>query len=200
MSVISCCPNSSDHGTGLLHRRIKEIRIWLHPSCRESCNELVTSSPAVNGGASLPQRGTRPARFGFRTVSPGVGGAGFVPRPGASCGTVTCAPIRKRVIASRFLNVALSQAVEPRGSVPAPVTPCRPKAINRACGAPQTWVECGPTPAVASHRESAEPVCDVGMGDTKRWGSRRATTGGLWHGADAIHARRERRDSLAARR
>ena len=81
-----------------------------------TAKRAVTSSPAVNGGASLPQQGTRLPRFGFRTVSPGVSGAGFVPRSGASCGTATCAPIRKRVIATRFLNVALSRAVEPRGS------------------------------------------------------------------------------------
>lgn len=37
----------------------------------------MTSSPAVNGGASLSQWGTRPDRFGFGTASPGVGGAGF---------------------------------------------------------------------------------------------------------------------------
>ena len=38
---------------------------------------LVTSSPGVNGGASLPQQGTRSLRFGsvrFGSVSPGVSG------------------------------------------------------------------------------------------------------------------------------
>jgi hypothetical protein len=38
--------------------------------------------------------------------------------------------------------------------VPAPVTP-----FDRARGAPSPWVVDGPTPAVTSHRESAEPVC-----------------------------------------
>ncbi|WP_227375323.1 hypothetical protein [Haladaptatus halobius] len=34
---------------------------------------------------------------------------GFHPSSGVSCGTVTSAPILKRVIATRFLNAALSQ-------------------------------------------------------------------------------------------
>jgi hypothetical protein len=38
--------------------------------------------------------------------------------------------------------------------VSAPVIP-----FDRARRAPQTWVECGQTPAVASHRKSLEPVC-----------------------------------------
>jgi len=53
---------------------------------------------------------------GFRTGSPEVGGAGFDPRPGASCGPATGAPIRKRVIAARFFNAALSLAVVPRST------------------------------------------------------------------------------------
>jgi len=59
--------------------------------------------PVVNDGAS-PARGI-PAcrRVGFRTLSE-VGGTGFVPRSGASCGAVTGAPIRKRVIDARFLR------------------------------------------------------------------------------------------------
>jgi len=43
--------------------------------------------------------------------------------------------------------------------VPALVTPSRGQPIARARRAPQTWVECGPTPSAASRRESAEPVC-----------------------------------------
>lgn len=42
---------------------------------------------------------------------------------------------------------------------PARFTPFRGQPITRASRAPQTWVECGPTPAVATRRESAEPVC-----------------------------------------
>ena len=38
--------------------------------------------------------------------------------------------------------------------LPAPVTP-----FDRTHGAPQTWVECGPTLAFASHWESAEAMC-----------------------------------------
>jgi len=73
--------------------------------------------PVVNDGAS-PARGT-PAccRAGFRTLSPEVGGTGFVPCSGASCGAVTGAPIRKRVIDARFLRASLSQAIMPHGTV-----------------------------------------------------------------------------------
>ena len=72
---------------------------------------------AVNGEAS-PARGN-PARYraGFRTFSPEVGGTGFVPRSGASCGAVTGAPTRERVIDARFLGASLSQAVMPHGTV-----------------------------------------------------------------------------------
>ena len=43
---------------------------------------------------------------------------------------------------------------------PARFTPFRGQPITRASRAPQTWVECGPTPAVGK-RESAEPVCEL---------------------------------------
>jgi hypothetical protein len=138
----------------------------------------VTSSPAVNGGASLPQQRTRSlrfgsVRFGSRTVSPGVGGV----RP--SAGSVlwhrhTCS----------HPQACHRHAVSRRDSYPsgrtsrfrpgsAPVTPCRPKAINRACGAPQTWVECGPSPLAW---ETAEPVVtSTSRARTQRLGSRPAT-------------------------
>ncbi len=44
---------------------------------------------------------------------------------------------------------------------PARFTPSRGQPIVRASRAPQTWVECGPIPSVASRRESAEPVCEL---------------------------------------
>jgi len=116
----------------------------------------VTSSPAVNGDSSTA--GNPVVRFGFKTGSPGVDGAGFDPRPGASCGAVTGAPIRKRVIAVDFQPTALTQSVEPRGSVSARFTPCRPKAINRASRAPQTWVECGPHPALVRNGMWRNPI------------------------------------------
>ena len=70
----------------------------------------------MTDGASSPQEEPGLLPVGFRTRSPEVGGAGFDPRSGASCGPVTGAPIRKRVIAARFLDAALSQAVVPRGT------------------------------------------------------------------------------------
>jgi len=125
---------------------------------REILRSQVTSSPAVNGGASPSTAGNPVVRFGFKTGSPGVDGAGFDPRPGASCGAVTGAPIRKRVIAVDFQPTALTQSVEPRGSVSARFTPCRPKAINRASRAPQTWVECGPHPALVRNGMWRNPI------------------------------------------
>lgn len=85
---------------------------------------------AVNGEAS-PARGN-PAccRAGFRTLSPEVDGTGFVPRSGASCGTATCAPIRKRVIDAWFLRASLTQAVMPHG-IDGPVTLSRPYLSGR---------------------------------------------------------------------
>ena len=85
----------------------------MNTSTRSSCDILL----AVNGEAS-PARGN-PARYraGFRTFSPEVGGTGFVPRSGASCGAVTGAPTRERVIDARFLGASLSQAVMPHGTV-----------------------------------------------------------------------------------
>jgi hypothetical protein len=71
--------------------------------------------PVVNDGASPARGNPASCRAGFRTVSPEVDGTGFVPRSGASCGTATCAPIRKRVIDARFLRTSLTQAVMPRG-------------------------------------------------------------------------------------
>jgi hypothetical protein len=44
---------------------------------------------------------------------------------------------------------------------PARFTPSRGQPITRASRAPQTWVECGPTPAACRRRESAEPVCEL---------------------------------------
>jgi hypothetical protein len=119
-------------------------------------------------------------RFGFKTGSPGVDGAGFDPRPGASCGAVTGAPIRKRVIAVDFQPTALTQSVEPRGSVSARFTPCRPKAINRASRAPQTWVECGPHPALVRNGMWRNPIETHVCGRLSGFGggSGRATGGG----------------------
>jgi len=57
-----------------------------------------------------------PSRFQDR-LSRGLWDGGFVPRSGASCGAVTGAPIRKRVIDARFLGASLSQAVMPHGTV-----------------------------------------------------------------------------------
>jgi len=153
----------------------------------------VTSSPAVNGGASTA--GNPVVRFGFKTGSPGVDGAGFDPRPGASCGAVTGAPIRKRVIAVDFQPTALTQSVEPRGSVSARFTPCRPKAINRASRAPQTWVECGPHPALVRNGMWRNPI-ETHVADdlAVSVGFRPCHWRRLRHGTDAIHARRERRD------
>jgi len=45
--------------------------------------------------------------------------------------------------------------------VPSRFTPSRRQPITRASRAPQTWVECDLTPTVASHRESAERVCEL---------------------------------------
>ncbi len=66
----------------------------------------------------FPSTAGNPAcfRFGSRTCSPEVGGAGYTPRSGASYGPITEAPIRTRVIAARFLNAALSQTVVPRST------------------------------------------------------------------------------------
>ncbi|GAA5050330.1 hypothetical protein GCM10025751_24300 [Haladaptatus pallidirubidus] len=47
----------------------------------------------------------------FQDASRRVRRDGFHPSGGVSCGTVTSAPIPKRIIAARFLNAALSQRV-----------------------------------------------------------------------------------------
>ena len=114
----------------------------------------MTSSPAVNGGASLPQQGTQSLRFGSVPRPSLPAWAGFVPRPGASCGTATRAPIRKRVIVTRFLDVTLTQAVEPRGSVPAPL---RSHLVGRrpSTGLAEHRMGGGPSPLAW---ETAEPV------------------------------------------
>jgi len=91
-------------------------------------DEQVISSPAVNGGLPLPQRGTRSSGSVSRLALPASMGRVSTLGRGASCGAVTGAPIRKRVIAVDFQPTHPS--VEPRGSVSARFTPCRPKAIN----------------------------------------------------------------------
>jgi len=81
---------------------------------------------------------------------------------------------------STFQPTALTQSVEPRGSVSARFTPCRPKAINRASRAPQTWVECGPHPTLVSNGMWRNPIETHVCGRLNGFGgvSGRATDGG----------------------
>ena len=176
----------------------------------------MTSSPGKRRGFPA-QREPGPVPVGFRTDSPGVGGAGFDPRPGASCGPVTGAPIRKRVIAARFLNATLSQAVVWFERAELSRHHKRPEAFrttSRHIHRRGSHLLGGnPSPGLPAHRRhggvrpdsrgrqppkvSGTRMRTVGTADTKRWGSRPPTSGGLWHGAHAIHARPEGRDSLA---
>ena len=138
---------------------------------------------------------------GFRTDSPEVDGAGFDPRSGASCGPATGAPIHHRVIAAGFLNAALSVAVVPRGTSTGAVHTL--SGTTHHPGFPRTADMGGMRPD--SCRRHAAGVGGTRMGtvgtvDTKYWGSGPAVSGGFWHGAYAIHARRQRRDSLAVQR
>nr|WP_176580218.1 hypothetical protein [Halorubrum lacusprofundi] len=59
-------------------------------------------------------------------------------------------------------------------------TPCRPKAINRASRAPQTWVECGPHPALVRNGMWRNPIETHVCGRLSGFGggSGRATGGG----------------------
>ena len=116
---------------------------------------------AVNGAASL-DRGN-PACC--RSVS-GL----TLPR---SAGRVSTLARERPVALSRGLPSATESS--PRGfstrlslwrscltaPVPARFTPSRGQPITRASRAPQTWVECGPTPTACRQRESAEPVCEL---------------------------------------
>lgn len=97
----------------------------------------------------------------LRTSSPEVSGAGFDPRSEASCGPVTGGshppPSHPPTVFHRdSLRGDRASRHNHRGGAhllgdnPSPGLP-----------APRTWVDCVPSPAVASHRESAEPVCDL---------------------------------------
>ena len=139
--------------TGIVRYRSQQPEKDTQP-CNASCDVL----PVVNEGASL-NRGNPDC---FRSVSG--------PSLPASAGRVSSlgrerpvAPPRVLPSASESSPRGFSTRLSPKRSnltvpVPAPVTPCRPKAINRACGAPQTWVDCGPTPTAYRQWESAEPV------------------------------------------
>jgi len=116
---------------------------------------------AVNGAASLHR--------GNPACSGSVSGL-TLPR---SAGRVSTLARERPVALSRGLPSAsessprgFSTRLSPKRSclaapVPALVTPSRGQPIARARRAPQTWVECGPTPSAASRRESAEPVCEL---------------------------------------
>jgi len=104
----------------------------------------------------------------------------------------------ERVIAVDFQPTALTQSVEPRGSVSARFTPCRPKAINRASRAPQTWVECGPHPALVRNGMWRNPIETHVCGRLSGFGGVPAVplaAVASRNGRDS--RRRERRDSLA---
>jgi len=130
---------------------------WFCPHCEMWIGKkLGDILRAVNGAASL-HRGN-PA--GCRSVS-GLA----LPRSAGRVSTLA----RERPMAlsrglpstGKSLPRGFSTRLSPRRSclaapVPAPVTP-----FDRALGAPSPWVVDGPTPAVTSHRESAEPVCEL---------------------------------------
>jgi hypothetical protein len=107
----------------------------------------VTSSPGVNGGASLPQQRTRSLRFGSVPSLPAWAGP--------SAGSVlwhrhTCShpqACHRHAVSRRDSHPSGRTSRFRPGSAPlrsAPVTPCRPKAINRACGAPHGWRPVSP--------------------------------------------------------
>jgi hypothetical protein len=83
---------------------------------------------------------------------------------------------------------------------PARFTPFPEQPITRASRAPQTWVECGPTPA-AWRRESAEPVYEPSAWEIRTVEVPAGQTP-VVRGTerDAIHVRVKGQDSLAVER
>ena len=133
----------------------------------------MTSSSAVNGGASLPQQRTRSLRFGSVPSLPAWAGP--------SAGSVlwhrhTCShpqACHRHAVSRRDSHPSGRTSRFRPGS--APVTPCRPKAINRACGAPHGWRPVSPRLGDGGTRGNIHL-----RARTQRLGSRPATGSGSW--------------------
>jgi len=142
--------------------------------------EALNRIPAVNGGVSFHSgEPGRPVRF--QDWLSRRRWAGFDPRPGASCGAVTGAPIRKRVIAVDFQPTALTHSsVEPRGSVSARFTPCRPKGHQPGFPRAANMGGGGPHPALVRNGMWRNPIETHVCGRLSGFGggSGRATGGG----------------------
>jgi len=165
---------------------------------REILRSQVTSSPAVNGGASLPQRGTRSSGSVSRLALP------------ASMGRVSTLGRERLVALSRALP---SESVSSRSIFNRPLSPNRSN-LAVLCRHGSHLVGQRPStglPARRKHGWSAAHIprsfamgCGVTLSKhtfaddlAVSVGFRPCHWRRLRHGTDAIHARRERRDSLA---